>query len=306
MALVSKVFWTIAAAEALFFVIAFVFTANEGGQNPNGGREMALTFQIALPFLILVIVSLIYWKTNSPALHIILLIAVIIPAVILAGQWIRGPLMDRDIAVGGYLYKDPAMKNFVAAVANLDVPKVRQLAPAIDVNAAGENGVTPLKFAIDKANSDATPKRLDMIRLLLTLGAKPDDGLPHACATNPETTGVLLDTGANPNYKDKEGEPAFFFCLSSSTGLESLRLFAHKGADFNAVDAKGEGILTRAATFSKWDVMLFFLENGAKDVATPNGKTAASMVAQALIDDKQNSRETSPALKQLAAKLQSK
>ena len=117
---VNTIFWSLAALEAVFFVVAFVYTAAEGGPNPNGGKGMALIFQIALPFLILAIVSLIYWKTNSPALHIVLLIAVIVPIVLLAGQWLRGPLMDRDIAAGGYLYKDPKMKKFVAAVASLD------------------------------------------------------------------------------------------------------------------------------------------------------------------------------------------
>jgi hypothetical protein len=305
-AVINRIFWSIAAIEALFFVIAFVYTANERGQNTDGGKGMALIFQIALPFLILGVVSLLYWKTSSPTLHIILLIAAIIPAVVLAGQWIRGPLMDRDIAVGGYLYKDPAMSKFVAAVANLDVSKIRQLAPGIDINMPGENGVTPLKFAIEKTTNDATPSRLDMIRLLLALGAKPDPALPNACATSPETARILLDAGANPNYKDAEGDPAFFSCLSSSSGLEALRLLAQKGADFNMLDGKGESVLIRAATFSQWNVMLFFLEQGVKDVATPRGKTAASMVAQALVDDKQNSRETSPALAQLAAKLQSK
>ena len=58
----------------MFFVAASrSLTAMEGGPNPDGGKGMALTFQIALPFLILAVVAVIYWKTNSPALHIILL-----------------------------------------------------------------------------------------------------------------------------------------------------------------------------------------------------------------------------------------
>jgi hypothetical protein len=310
MALVNKIFWGLAAVEAVFFVVAFVITATASGPNPDGGRGMALIFQIALPFLILGVVSLIYWKTNSAALHIILLIVVIVPVVVLAGQWMRGPLMDRDIAVGGYLYKDPAMKKFVAAIANLNTGAVRELAPRIDVNAPGENGVTPLKFAIEKVDSPGTvpeqlAARLEMIRVLLSLGAKPDSALPIACGANhEEITGILLDAGANPNYKDEEGTPAFFFCgAGSSGGLQGLRLFAQKGTDFNALDAKGESALIRAATFSKWELMLFFLEQGVKDTPSPRGKTAASMVAGAIAEDKQNSRETAPALRQLDSKL---
>jgi ankyrin repeat protein len=247
---------------------------------------------------------LVFWKTNSPALHIILLIAVIIPAALLAWQWIRGPLMDRDIAVGGYIYNDPKLKKFVSAVAKLDQQKVRELAPGVDVNAVGQLDTTPLKFAIDNLDNGDAPARLDMIRLLLTLGAKPDSALQNACRLGrSDATGILLDAGANPSYKDKEGTPVFFYCPGNSGGLECLRLLAAKGADFNSLDAEGAGALINAATFSRWDTMLYFLDQGVKDTATRNGKNAAAMVRQAIEDDKQNSRETVPALRQLHAKL---
>jgi len=309
-ALVNRIFWGVAAVEALFFVVVFVLTAAQSGPNPDGGKGMALVFGIILPLLVLSVVSLIYWRTSSRTLHIILLIAALVPAVVLAGQWIRGPLMDRDIAVGGYLYQDPKMKQFVAAVANLNVEKVRELAPRIDVNAPGQNGVTPLNFAVEKVDSagdtpEETARRMAMVRLLLSLGAKPDSALLKACAAkNSEIAGVLLDAGANPNYKDEEGTPVFFFCpLSGSDGFARLRLLAAKGADFNALDAKGAGVLIQAATFREWEAMLFFLELGVKDTARVNGKNAAAMVTQGIADDKQNSREVSLALRQLDSKL---
>jgi len=261
---VNKIFWSIAAAEALFFVVAFVLTATQSGPNPNGGRGMALVFQIGLPFLILAVISLIYWKTSSPVLHTILLIAVAIPVAVLAGQWIRGPLMDRDIAVGGYIFEDPKLKQFVAAVANLNVQKVRELAPGVDVNTVGQLGLTPLRFAIEKVGTggdtaEQKAARIGMIRLLLSVGAKPDGALPKACAVNnSEIVGILLEQGANPNYKDAEGTPAFFSCPGDSEAI--LRLLAQKGADFNALDAHGEGALINAATFGQWEKMLFFLD----------------------------------------------
>jgi hypothetical protein len=283
-------------------------TVTQARQNPDGGREMSIAFGAVLPFLILGIASLIYWKTNSPALHIVLLVVVTIPTVWLASRWISEPFLARSAEAGGWIYKDSQLKAFVAAISDGDSKRVRELAPRVDVNASGDMGITPLKFAIDKtANAgDKTPARLEMIRLLLSLGAKPDTALPNACASNnSETTKALLDAGADPNYKDVEGTPAFFSCLATYDGArESLRLLAAKGTDFNARDAKGEGVLTRAATFSAWPVVLYFVDLGVKDVPSPNGKTLSAMVMQALADDKQNSRETSPALKELAAKLQ--
>jgi hypothetical protein len=304
-ALVNKIFWSVAAIEALFFVAAFILTVNQGGQDPDGGKGMALTFGIALPFLILCVVSLIFWKTSSPTVHIILLIAAIVPMVVLAGQWIRGPLMDRDIARGGYIYEDSKLKKFAGAIASLDEKRVREIAPQVDINTVGSLGLTPLKFAIenvDRAKAEQVAASIQMIHLLLSLGAKPDSALPKACgASHEETVGILLDAGADPNYKDEEGTPAFFFC-----NLNALNLLATKGCDFNALNASGESVLINAATFSRWDKILFFLDHGVQDRPTPNGKTAASMVTQAIADDKQNSRETSPSLKQVDAKLGAK
>jgi ankyrin repeat protein len=309
MALVNKIFWSIAAAEALFFIVAIVMTAMQSGPNPDGGKGMGIIFGGVAPFLLLAIITFIFWKTSSPTLHIILLIAVTIPAAMLAGQWLRGPLMDRDIAVGGYLYTDTKMKKFVAAVSKMDAQTVRALAPGIDVNTQGFNGTTPLVFAVEKVattgdSQETTAKRLEMVRLLVSLGANPDVGLPTACASdNPTVIGVLLSLGANPNYKDAEGTPAFFYCSGNPAGLEKLRLLSQKGADFSALDHNGTGALINAATFSQWDKMLFFLEHGVQDTATVNGKNAAAMVKQAIVDDKQNSRETAPALHLLATKL---
>jgi hypothetical protein len=304
-ALVNKIFWSIAAAEAVFFVILVVMTATQNGQNADGGKEMGIAFGGILPFLILAIACLIYWKTTSPALHVILLVAITIPSIWLAARWIREPFLARDSAAGGFIYEDPRGKRFVAAVAKLDQNKVRELAPTVDVNAVGQMGATPLKFAVDNVPSagDAAAQ-LDMIRVLLAVGAKPDSALPNACRLNRgDATKVLLDAGANPNYKDDEGTPAFFYCPGDSGGLASLQLLAAKGADFNALDAKDVGALIHAATFSQWDTMFFFLDQGVKDTATLNGKNAAAMVRQAIEDDKQNSRETSPALRKLHAKL---
>lgn len=200
------------------------------------------------------------------------------------------------------------MKSFVAAVSKMDEKNVRRLAPEVDVNAVGELGMTPLKFAIEKVDNappEQVAARMEMIRILLSVGAKPDSALPNACgARHDEITEVLLQAGANPNYKNDEGTPAFFFCGAGNPGsLTGLRFFVDNSADFNAVNAQGENGLIYAATFSQWEKMLFLLDHGARDTPAPNGKTAAAMVAQAMEADKQNSRETVEALRKLAVRL---
>ena len=82
-------------------------------------------------------------------------------------------------------------------------------------------GETPLIFAIEKSGN------LDMIRLLLSLGAKADSALPKAYASNNnQIVDLLLDHGANPNYKDEEGTPAFFYGLAPT--VEHLHVLAQK------------------------------------------------------------------------------
>jgi hypothetical protein len=304
--LLNKIFWAVVAVEALFFVIAFVLTANESGHS-DGGKEMSLGFQIGVPFLILGVACLIYWKTHSPALHVVLLLLVSVPLVLLAAHWMRTSAVESDAEAGGWVFEDPSLKQFLAAVSNLDEKKVREMALRVDVNAAGESGWTPLKWAVknvvDAGNKmQPTAPGIAMVRLLLSLGAKPDPALSNACASNHgEVTGILLDAGANPNYKEEDGTPAFFSCLkwARSGELESLRLLAAKGADFNALDPKGEGALLMAAIFSKWDSALFLLEQGVKDAPAPDGKTALAQVTKAM----ENQLQVPANLQQLAAKL---
>jgi hypothetical protein len=288
-AILNKIFWTVAALEAAFFVVAFVITLNENGHS-DGGKEMSLFFLIILPFVALGVVSLIYWKTNSPTLHVILLIATTVPAVLLARQWITNIVYERQFASGRYYFSDPALQKFAAAIHNLDAKQVRDLAGRVDINAVGEGNITPLTFAVQNAaNADikAQPMggHLEMISALLSLGAKPTPALEHACAMpHSDVLRMLLEAGADPNTVLNRGdlkEPVFYTCLRSSNPTENLQLLSQKGVSFDAPSYDGKTAIWAASIYSRWDTALFLLDHGASlDAIAPDGKTVRSHVQE--------------------------
>jgi hypothetical protein len=288
-ATVNKVFWAIAAVEAAFFVVAFVMTLNQGGHS-DGGQEMALAFQIALPFLVLAVASLIFWKTSSPTLHIILLIAMTVPVALLARQWIHSFIDARASASGSYLFTDPALQKFLAAIHDLDTKKVRDLATRVDINSAGENSSTPLTFAVQNAataEAKAQPAagQQEMISLLLSLGAKPAPALEYACGmTHSDVLRLLLEAGADPNTivgQQDMKEPVFYACFRSEHPTENLRLLSQKGANLDAPSYDGKTAIWAASIYSRWDAALFLLDHGANlDAITPDGKTVRSHVQE--------------------------
>ncbi len=289
MAIVNKIFWVLAALEAAFFVVAFVITLNESGHS-DGGKEMGLFFLIFLPFLVLGVVSLIYWKTNSPTLHVILLVATAVPAALLARQWITTTIDNRHAAAGSYIFTDPTLQKLLAAIHNLDAKQVRDLAARVDINAVGENNSTPLAFAAqDAATAEAKAQpiggHLEMISLLLSLGAKPTPGLEFACGMRQsDALRLLLDAGGDPNsligYGDRK-EPVFYACFRSEHPTENLKLLSQKGANFDLLSADGKTPVWMAAIFSRWEAGMFLLDNGAKlDAVASDGKTIRSHVQE--------------------------
>jgi hypothetical protein len=295
MAIVNKIFWVIAALEAAFFVVAFVMTLNASG-HADGGKEMSLIFQIGLPFLVLGIVSLIYWKTNSPTLHIILLIAMTAPLALLANQWITHFTDPRKFATGSGIFDDRTLSKLLAAIYDLDTKKVRELASRVDINAVGDGelagsigsgDVTPLGFAAQKLGragetAGQTAARVEMMKLLLSLGARPGPALKYACASaNADAVGLLLDAGADPNLlvaQFEKKQPVFYSCLSS---IENLRLLASKGGKFDLPSADGTAAIQTATMFGNWDAALFFLDHGANlEAVSPDGRTVRSHVEE--------------------------
>jgi hypothetical protein len=289
MAIVNKIFWIIAALEAAFFVVAFVVTLNESG-HADGGKEMSLIFQIGLPFLVLGIVSLIYWKVTSPTFRVILLIAMTVPLALLARQWINHFIYARRADSGSYIFSDATLQKFMAAIHDLDTKKVRELSSLIYINAVGENNSTPLIFAVQNAATAETKGQpmggqLEMISLLLSLGAQPAPALEYACGmTHSDVLRLLLDAGADPNTligQENMKEPVFYACFRSEHPEDNLQLLSQKGAKLDLPSAGGKTAIWMAAIYQRWEAATFLLDHGANlEAVAPDGKTVREHVQE--------------------------
>jgi hypothetical protein len=112
------------------------------------------------------------------------------------------------LVMGGAVFADAAQETeLFASITRGEAAKVSELiAAGVDVNAKGQNGMTPLVMA-------CCATRSDMVKMLLDAGADPN--LPGAqnssallyavMASDLQTIKMLLDAGADPDRKGMAG-----------------------------------------------------------------------------------------------------
>ena len=107
---------------------------------------------------------------------------------------------------------EPMLTRFVVAIYEQDSSKVRALSQHLDINAVSASGnYTPLKLAVERAveaevKPEAADRALEMVRLLLSLGAKPKSGLHAACFHSSRTDAVrMLLEGEGVRSQNKQG-----------------------------------------------------------------------------------------------------
>lgn len=229
-----QVFWAIASADALLLAALAIVTWR--APNPDGGREMALSFYVAVPGVVLVAAMLVHGLVDSAVARGIAWSVVALPALLfVAGQgrdrWIDHRIADHRSGAGWFT--DDAMRAMGRAVVGRDVEALRRDGVGVDVDGAGESGMTLMRLAVEPEIGRAveTSEALPVVRALLALGAKPDPALPVA-ATRDDTTllRVLLDAGADPARTTDTGEPLVFGWVDAMTP-DALRLLLSHGLD---------------------------------------------------------------------------
>jgi hypothetical protein len=320
----NRLFWSLIIFDAVMvFGLAIVLILLPGKGGPNVLDSFVGRVAAGLSIL-LVAVALAYWNTQSPGIHLSLLIVAAAPLVVGASYgviFLRGRANERLVAKYNddrllIFNRDPMLTRFVAAIYEQDSSKVRALSQQVDINAvSASRDYTPLKLAVERAveaedKPEAADRALEMVRLLLSLGAKPNSGLHAACSHSSRTDAVrmLLDAGADPNNLGLSGTgpPAFYGCFSSrseAAGLENLRLLRDHGADFTL---KGDWMPTipLAASSRRWETVLYLHQSGVPLRDDRDGGWIESRVEEDLADAKQNKREPTEALKRVAELLQ--
>lgn len=136
-------------------------------------------------------------------------------------------------------------------------------------NAVGTDGILPLVWVIAH---DSAP--WDRTRILLEIGADPnrkfterpkpsEDSVMYLAAGSEklELLEMLLKHGGDPNVSAKNGETALMH--AAQEGLDSnIKLLLSHGADTNGHDVTGRGAPYSALTYARFDLVVFFLNNG--------------------------------------------
>jgi len=161
-------------------------------------------------------------------------------------------------------YFDRDMTQLLNTIVKQDRVRARELLnQGLDLNIHGQEGITPLIWLVMKKDKSA-------IRLALELGADPNfsagdgDSLLAMVAggNDDELLVLLLDNGADPNSVNRHGAPAVFGAIAYHK-FEQIRILMRYGVDIDKTDKSSLTPASYATTFNFYDIVHFFLEQGA-------------------------------------------
>lgn len=186
---------------------------------------------------------------------------ILLVALLAAASCQRGAAMDSSQSFP----EDARIAELANAAAHGEESRVRELVQqGADPNAEGENGITPLQFAL---LSDS----MDGMRALILAGANPNrPGLGGATTVHtasmvddPRYLQALLEYGADPNARHgKTGASALSVAAGPRTDAQ-FRMLLQAGADPDLADAAGNTALHAAAMINAGAHVRLLLESGA-------------------------------------------
>jgi hypothetical protein len=181
---------------------------------------------------------------------------------------------------------EPKMVQLLKSIQKNDISTAKQLiAEGVDLNALGDEDITPLLWLITQTNDlKATQRALD-------LGADANFKQPNgdnavtfvARDYAPEWLKMLLASGGDPNSIDRNGMPAMFDAIGGEN-WDNINTLLEYGADVNLKDRSGRNSALYPAYIMKYEFVYFFMQQGA-DVSI-HASTGANLAW--MVDDKLN------------------
>jgi ankyrin repeat protein len=159
------------------------------------------------------------------------------------------------------VFPDSRVVNLVEAVADNDTNRAKALlAEGVDINAAGEAGLTPLIWMIGQHNNKA-------IHLLLELGADPNKSWQQgenpvymaASDGNLPLLTMLLDYHGDPN--SPAHERSAMMIAMTQLHFDCAQLLVKRGADINFHTGVVSSIIAPLSV-GHFDWVVWMLENG--------------------------------------------
>jgi len=265
-------FWILAALDGIALMTLLVLGINEKGHN-DGGREMGLLFFVLVPLLILAVDCLAFWLVPVNAIRWVCLAILAVPGAFYAyvGVAQLGLRVVNDPTNG---FANPAMRETVRAVSKLDVEAVRKWAPNMDKEIDQGRVDAPLRIVIQSMVDEIrtrlpaqTDRHIEIVKILLENGAKPNEVLEIACWTKSEPLlRLMFEHGADPNFVNQYGSSAFLGCLGGGmvvgSSLPATRAFVEAGARFKEPTKYGTP-LSFATNSGSFDAALYLIDRGA-------------------------------------------
>lgn len=155
--------------------------------------------------------------------------------------------------------------SFIRAVINNNFNEAGNLIKSgVDINSTGLNGITPLLWVM------STTKDLRKIEFLLNSGANPNyrDNKNQTSAMffaaggdEPKILELLLKNGGNPDLLGPRGENLLMIAISQSRD-ENLKMLLDYGANVNFYDHHNDTVANKAARYGRFDLIAALLNRG--------------------------------------------
>jgi hypothetical protein len=297
--MLKLLFWALVALDVLGVLFFFVLGLAAAGSSKTSPLLVALYF-LALPGAVLLLAIVVFLRASNPGWRALAFLLAAAPLAVLVVTQFSSTLRVRanSNAAGDLtFFRAGPMREIAEAIRRNDAAVVAALAPTVDINARGMDGMTPLVLALRELRK--TPTQHDVLQALLAAKADPNLGseyevplvmaLQVARSTGPAPVQLLLDAGADPNRIGPSGLPNYFSAIGRDASLDVLRLLLDRGADLTLMGPKGETALLQAATAPDWRVALLLLERGAdwRVGRSFNGKTFMEVVEAHVEERKQ-------------------
>lgn len=292
----AKIFWSIFAVEAILVVVMLAKAFSSFGDYKGANGGMVGAWLVLIPIVVLVVVAALFLVAKAPWIRITCIVLLLVPVlspivgapvqlvVRSVGDRIRSDKEER-YRRGEHLFKEEGPRALAAAIADLDVARIKAALPgAGDLNRQVPTNLpyfvpmgdsaTFLSFALERA--DESDRFAEVLRVLLEAGANPNvprgKPLSTAIALSTRALQQLLTAGADVNADTGTDRLVWWNVLEVGDRLNPdvtrLQILLDHGADTRYRSASGEGPIELAVEAERWSAVLLLAQRipGAKEV----------------------------------------
>ncbi len=269
----SIIFWIVVLIDAAVLGLFFLLGLAAAPSSKTSPLAVA-AFMLGIPAILLTASILLFLLGKSTVLRGLAFLLVASPILFVVAQTVllKTELRQNTDSKGTLtFFREGPLREIAAAITANDATTIQRLAPQVNLNTHGFDGMTPLVAAFRQIRQ--TPARLEVLRALIQAGADPNEGteyeiplqmaIQQSAATGPEPVALLLAAKANPNRKDSMGTPIFFGASGIGTHPDVLKLVLDRGSDVNLDGRSGETVLFYSTSSRNWKGVLLLLDRGA-------------------------------------------